>query len=206
MAMATNYGAKTRILLSGSAGKLFGREHIYELATGDTREAVKAIDVNHPGFAKYLADAKRKGLEFAVFRNRKNVGERELQMGGAREIRIVPVISGSKRAGMMQTVIGIALVAIATFATGGFGGFAAGGAWGAVGAAGASMAAGGVIQMLSPQASGLKLSTSPENAPSYAFGSAKNTTASGNPVPICIGERRWGGIVISASIVAEDKA
>jgi predicted phage tail protein len=206
MAMTTNYGTKTRILLGGSAGKLFGREHIFELSTGDAREAVKAIDVNHPGFAKYLADAKQKGLEFAVFRNRQNVGEKELQIGGAREIRIVPVISGSKRAGMMQTVIGIALVAIATFATGGFGGFAAGGAWGAVGAAGASMAAGGVIQMLSPQASGLKLSSSPENAPSYAFGSAKNTTASGNPVPICIGERRWGGIVISASIVAEDKA
>lgn len=67
MAMATNYGTKTRILLSGSAGKLFGREHLYELSTDDTREAVKAIDVNHPGFAKYLADAKRKGLEFAVF-------------------------------------------------------------------------------------------------------------------------------------------
>jgi predicted phage tail protein len=41
--------------------------------------------------------------------------------------------------------------------------------------------------------------------PSYAFGSAKNTTASGNPVPICIGYRRWGGAIISASIYAEDK-
>nr|WP_028683173.1 tail assembly protein [Pseudomonas chlororaphis] len=204
--MTTNYGTKTRILLGGSAAKLFGREHIYELSTGDTREAVKAIDVNHPGFAKYLADAKSKGLEFAVFRNRQNVGEKELQFGGAREIRIMPVISGSKRAGMMQTVIGAALIAIATVATGGFGGFSAGGAWGAVGAAGASMAAGGVIQMLSPQAKGLSMSGAPENLPSYAFGSAKNTTASGNPVPICIGKRRWGGAIISASIYAEDKA
>jgi predicted phage tail protein len=70
---------------------------------------------------------------------------------------------------------------------------------------GYGLAIGGVIQMLSPQASGLKQSSSPENAPSYAFGSAKNTTASGNPVPICIGERRWGGMIISASISAEDK-
>ena len=61
------------------------------------------------------------------------------------------------------------------------------------------------VQMLSPQAAGLKQSASPENQPSYAFGSAKNTTASGNPVPICIGERRWGGAIISASIYAEDK-
>ncbi|MDX9676995.1 tail assembly protein [Pseudomonas zeae] len=193
MAMATNYGNKTRILLGGSAGRLFGREHVYELSTGDTREAVKAIDVNHPGFAKYLADAKRKGLEFAVFRNRKNIGERELKMGGAQEIRIVPIIAGSKRAGLFQTVLGVVLIAMSSVTNG------------ATLAPGIALAAGGVIQMLSPQATGLKQSSSPENAPSYAFGSAKNTTASGNPVPICIGERRWGGIIISASIHAEDK-
>ncbi|WP_226499602.1 tail assembly protein [Pseudomonas sp. MWU16-30322] len=193
MVMATNYGTKTRILLSGSAGKMFGREHIYELATGDTREAVKAIDVNYPGFAKYLADAKRNGLEFAVFRNRKNIGEKELKLGGAQEIRIVPVIAGSKRAGLFQTVLGVVLIAMSSVTNG------------ATLAPGIALAAGGVIQMLSPQATGLKQSASPENAPSYAFGSAKNTTASGNPVPICIGERRWGGIIISASIHAEDK-
>lgn len=193
MAMATNYATKTRILLGGSAGKLFGREHIYELSTGDTREAVKAIDVNHPGFAKYLADAKIKGLEFAVFRNRKNIGEQELKMGGAKEIRIVPVIAGSKRAGLLQTILGVVLIVMSPFTNG------------ATMAPGIALAAGGVIQMLSLQATGLKQSTSPENAPSYAFGSAKNTTASGNPVPICIGERRWGGMIISASTYAEDK-
>jgi len=193
MAMATNFGNKTLILLGGSAGKLFGREHLYELSTGDVREAVKAVDVNHPGFVKYLADAKSKGLEFAVFRNRKNISERDLKLGGAKEIRIVPVIAGSKRAGLVQTILGVALIVLSPFTNG------------ATLAPGIALAAGGVIQMLSPQATGLKQSASPENAPSYAFGSAKNTTASGNPVPICIGERRWGGIIISASIHAEDK-
>lgn len=71
---------------------------------------------------------------------------------------------------------------------------------------GIALVAGGVIQMLSPQAAGLSQSAAPENLPSYAFGSAKNTTASGLPVPICIGERRWGGAIISASIEAQDKA
>lgn len=193
MAMATNFGNKTLILLGGSAGKLFGREHLYELSTGDVREAVKAVDVNHPGFVKYLASAKSKGLEFAVFRNRKNIGERDLKLGRAQEIRIVPLIAGSKRAGLLQTILGVALIVLSPFTNG------------ATLAPGIALAAGGVIQMLSPQATGLKQSASPENAPSYAFGSAKNTTASGNPVPICIGERRWGGIIISASIHAEDK-
>ena len=70
---------------------------------------------------------------------------------------------------------------------------------------GASLALGGVIQMLSPQAGGLKTSAAPENVPGYAFGSAKNTTASGNPVPLCCGNRRWGGAIISAAIYAEDQ-
>ena len=70
---------------------------------------------------------------------------------------------------------------------------------------GIALVAGGVIQMLSPQAKGLKTSAAPENTPSYAFGSAKNTTASGNPVPLCIGKRRWGGAIISAAIYAEDQ-
>jgi len=70
---------------------------------------------------------------------------------------------------------------------------------------GASLALGGVIQMLSPQAGGLKMSAPPENQPSYAFGSARNTTASGNPVPLCYGNRRVGGAIISAAIYAEDQ-
>ena len=70
---------------------------------------------------------------------------------------------------------------------------------------GGSMVLGGVIQMLSPQAGGLKTSAAPENTPGYAFGSAKNTTASGNPVSLCYGRRRWGGAIISAAIYAEDQ-
>ncbi|WP_236178104.1 tail assembly protein [Pseudomonas sputi] len=139
------------------------------------------------------ASVVEKGLEFAVFRNRKNIGEKELKLGGAQEIRIVPVIAGSKRAGLFQTVLGVVLIAMSSVTNG------------ATLAPGIALAAGGVIQMLSPQATGLKQSTSHENAPSYAFGGAKNTTASGNPVAICIGVRRWGGIIISASIHAEDK-
>jgi len=133
-------------------------------------------------------------MRFAIFRNRKNVGADEFSRAGVNEVRIVPVIEGSKRAGLLQTIIGIALVIAAPF-TGGV-----------TMAPGIALAAGGVLQMLSPQARGLSQSAAPENRPSYAFGSANNTTASGNPVPICIGERRWGGAIISASVYAEDRA
>lgn len=198
-ALVIEYTPRTTVLLGGSLAKKYGREHTFLLSGHrDTREAMKAIDVNHPGFAQDIASAKARGLEFAVFRNRKNVGEDEFGLGGCREIRIVPVISGSKRAGVLQTVIGIVLIVVASFMT-------AGTAATAVMGAGIGTAAGGVIQMLSPQATGLKTSAAPENTPGYAFGSANNTTASGNPVPLCYGKRRVGGAIISAAIYAEDQ-
>ncbi|WP_447789526.1 tail assembly protein [Pseudomonas farris] len=193
-ALANNNQSMTTILLSGPLIKLFGREHYRDLGSKSVGEAFKALKCTIEGFDAAIKDLERRGMRFAIFRNRRNVPEKDFALGGAQEIRIVPVISGSKRAGLLQTIIGAVLIA-ASFIPG----------FQALAPVGIALVAGGVIQMLSPQASGLKQSASPENAPSYAFGSAKNTTASGNPVPICIGERRWGGIIISASIYAEDK-
>lgn len=196
-ATAAHYTPRTKVRLGGFLRKKYFKEQSFLLDRGDPKEAVKAIDVNYPGFAQDVADAESRGLRFAVFKNGKNIGQDELDLGGARELWFLPVIQGSKRAGVLQTVIGVVLI-IASF-------FVAPGSQAAFLAAGIGSTAGGVIQMLSPQAGGLSQSGAPENLPSYAFGSAKNTTASGNPVPICIGERRWGGAIISASIVAEDR-
>lgn len=194
-ATAAHYTPKTKIRLFGFLRKKYFKEQSYLLDRGDTKEAAKAIDVNHPGFARDLVEAESRGLRFAIFKNGKNIGEDELDLGGARELWFVPVVAGSKRAGSLQTVIGMALIVVGAVAQQ---------PW--LVQMGAAAAIGGAIQMISPQAKGLSQSAAPENLPSYAFGSAKNTTASGNPVPICIGERRWGGAIISASIYAEDKA
>jgi predicted phage tail protein len=183
--------------LSGSLARKFFRYKDYQLDSGCANEGFKALKNTIDGFAAEVARLARLGMRFAIFRNRKNVGEDGFGMNGAREIRIVPAIAGAKRAGVLQTVLGVVLI-IASL-------FVALGSQAAILAAGVGTTAGGVIQMLSPQASGLRLSGSPDNLPSYAFGSAKNTTASGNPVPICIGYRRWGGAIISASIYAEDR-
>lgn len=201
------YAPMTTIKLSGSLAQKFGRTHRRQIDSGEVWEVFKALKATLEGFEAEIQRLDGMGLRFAVFRNRKNVSAEDFGRGGTREVRIVPVIGGSKRGGLLQTVVGIALIAaVAIFAPAGLGAIGAGGAWGITGAVGVSLAIGGVIQMLSPQAEGLSMSASPENRPSYAFGSADNTTASGNPVPICIGERRWGGAIISASIYAEDKA
>ncbi|WP_281211806.1 tail assembly protein [Pseudomonas fulva] len=183
------------IKLSGSLAQKFGRLHSKVLDTGKAWEAFKALKVTIPGFEEEIKRLDRLGMRFAIFRNGKNVSESDFDRGGVQELRIVPVVQGGKRAGLLQTIIGAILIVV-SFIPG----------FQAAAAPGIALVAGGVIQMLSPQAKGLSQSAAPENLPSYAFGSAKNTTASGNPVPICIGERRWGGAIISASIEAQDKA
>jgi predicted phage tail protein len=193
-AITTGGQSMTTILLSGPLIKMFGRVHRRALESKSVGEALKALKCTLEGFEAAVKDLEKRGMRFAIFRNKKNVSEKDFALGGAQEVRIVPVISGSKRAGLLQTIIGAVLIA-ASFIPG----------FQALAPTGIALVAGGVIQMLSPQKAGLSQSTSPENLPSYAFGSAKNTTASGNPVPICIGERRWGGMIISASIYAEDK-
>lgn len=193
-ATVIDYAPTTKIRLGGFLGKKYGKHHHFLLDRGDAKEAAKALDANFPGFTRDLADAEGRGLRFAVFKNGKNIGDGELDLGGARELWFLPIVHGSKRAGLLQTIVGIALIIAGPF-TGG-----------TTYGPGVALVAGGVIQMLSPQAKGLSQSGAPENLPSYAFGSAKNTTASGLPVPICIGERRWGGAIISASIEAQDKA
>ena len=187
----------TTVRLGGPL-RQFGKE--YRLSVRTPAEAVKALCVQIPGLERFISSARQRGLEFAVFRGSKNIQEDELGFGGNGDIRIIPVITGSKRAGLLQTIVGAVLIA-AGYLLSPF----TGGASMAVVPVGIALVAGGVIQMLSPQAGGLKTSAAPENTPGYAFGSAKNTTASGNPVPLCIGERRWGGAIISAAIYAEDQ-
>lgn len=196
-AITYNEPRMTTIKLHGQL-RQFGKS--YDLLVRTPAEAVKALCVQIPGFERFISNAKSRGLVFAVFRGKKNIGESELNYQGQGDIIISPVICGSKRAGSLQTIIGAVLI-VAGAVLSAFGG-------GAVGVPmmkmGAVLAVGGVVQMLSPQAGGLSTSAAPENTPGYAFGSAKNTTASGNPVPLCIGHRRWGGAIISAAIYAED--
>lgn len=189
---AIHYSPMTTIKLSGSLARKFGRVHRRQIDSGQTWEVFKALKATLEGFADEIRRLDRLGMRFAIFRNGKNVGEEGFGLGGSREVRVVPVLQGSKRGGLIQTVLGVVLIAASYFGA-------------PTAPVGFALLAGGVIQMLSPQAAGIKQSAAPENQPSYAFGSAKNTTASGNPVPICIGERRWGGAIISASIYAEEK-
>ena len=201
----THYSSMTSIILSGSLAKKFGRKHYRAIDSGQVWEVFRALKATLKGFSEEVSRLDRMGMRFAIFRNGKNEGSQAFDLGGTRELRVIPVIAGSKKAGVLQTIVGAVMI-VAGVIIGGMSFGLAAPLSSALIAGGIGMVAGGVMQMLSPQPAGLRQSASPENLPSYAFGSAKNTTASGNPVPICIGERRWGGAIISASILAEDRA
>lgn len=188
------------VLLSGSLAALFGRAH--RLVIDTPAEACRALSVTIPGFEAFMQNAHLKGLRFVVFKGRHNIAKEELKHNSGDEvIRIVPVIAGSKRAGVLQTIIGAVIIAASVV----YGYFTQDWSTASYGIQmGAGMMIGGVVQMLSPQAKGLASRQDPDNMPSYAFGGPVNTVAMGNPVGVAYGLRERGGAIISAGIYTDD--
>lgn len=184
------------IRLYGKLGHQFGRVH--HLAVTNVREAVKALSILIPNFERELMSSKARGIVYAVFIGKKNIHQDELQHPtGNEEIRIAPVLQGAKRGGILQTIIGAALVMVGVFSS------VYGGA--SMMLAGSAMMLGGVVQLISPQQVGLSSKDDPNNAASYHFNGAVNTTAQGNTVPLLYGRMIVGSAVISAGIYSEDK-
>ncbi|MCL6363745.1 tail assembly protein [Pectobacterium carotovorum subsp. carotovorum] len=199
MNVAIEYQPLKTIRLYGVLGATFGRVH--KLAVESRQEAIKALCVVIPGFEKFLLTSKARGLTYAVFDGKRNLSKDELDFNVSKEIRIAPIIIGSKKAGVFQTILGAVMV-VAGGAISYFGGVGIGVP---IMQMGASMMLGGVVQMLSPVQGGVSMRESPDNKPSYAFGGPVNSIAQGNPVPILYGRRRIGGAIISAGIYAEDQ-
>ena len=192
------------VRLYGPLGTQFGRVH--RLAVHSTAEAIRALCAVLPGFERAFIGCDGAEKRYACFVGKRNIEEDQLAYPvGSDEIRIAPILSGAKRGGLFQTILGAALIAASFFIppTGAFGIAALSKA--AVGGVGVSLAFGGIVQMLSPQQRGLSAKDSPENGASYNFNGPVNTSAQGNPVPLLYGEMFVGSAVISAGIAAEDQ-
>lgn len=190
------------VRLYGVLGARFGRE--FKLAVNSPREAAHALSMMIPGFREFMRDARAKGMEFAVFLGKQNLRQDQIDdPPGLDDIRIAPVLVGSKRGGVLQTIVGAVLIVVGAilYAT-------------PVGVPlvnlGISLVVGGIVQMLSPQPKGLGAKDSAENAPSYSMNGTVNTQAQGNPVPYAFGGHDTKGMfvgsaVISGGILAEDQ-
>ena len=198
------------VRLYGKLGARFGR--VFRLAVGSPAEAVRALSCMLPGFEQEFMTAGDRGVKFAVFIDKRGLRDDELMTSAEGDIRIAPVLTGSKSGGWMQLIVGVVIIAAATYFTAGAltgtaiaGMSAAGGLGGAAFAFGVAMALGGVTQLLTPTPKGLGTGDAVENGASYRFNGPINTSAQGNSVPILYGELIVGSAIISAAIVAEDQ-
>lgn len=190
----------TTIRLYGRLGALFGRVH--RMAVSSAAEAVCALGSQLPGFERYLTEAKDNGFGFAVFYGKDNLKEDDLNLPAfGEDIRIAPILFGSKNGGWFQIIVGAVLVVVG-FAFAGV----TGGASLALSKIGLSMVIGGVMQLLAPAPPGMSSRDRPDNQPSYAFNGPVNTQAQGNCVSVTYGEMIVGSAVLSAGINAVDQA
>ena len=179
------------IKLYGVLGKKFGKE--FHLAVESTREAVKALSVQVPGFEQFMLTAHEQGLAFAVFQDDENISEDQIDFEtGAKVIKIVPKVIGAGGNGILQTILGAVMIVVGVITQ----------QYWAVGM-GVGMMIGGIAQMLAP-----KVDTEDQNQggnkANKGFGGAVTTIAQGNPVPILYGQREVGGFIVNAGQFAVD--
>ena len=199
------------LTLKGQAAKRFGRTHSFHVT--DLNEMIRAMCSQVKGFKTYLATAHHDGIHFAFFADKTNVGLEGFDLTtSVTDFTMRPIPRGAKHSGLTQVLIGAAVLTAAYFTGGaalaavGLPEAAATGVTTALTGLGISMALGGVVQMLTPQASYTAgSSSSADNKPNYAFGSPVNTVAMGYPVPVLYGEREIGGAIISAGIFSSDQ-
>lgn len=189
------------IKLYGVLAKKFGKE--FKLDVTNTREAVKALSIQLPGFEQFMLNAHERGLTFAIWQDAHNIAEDQIDFDtSAKVIKIVPKVIGAGGDGVLSTILGAVLIVVGVVVTGlSFGSAAPIG--GALIGAGIGMMVGGIAQMLMP-----KTETNDENQDgnkaNKGFGGAVTTIAQGNPVPVLYGQREVGGFIVSAAQYPED--
>lgn len=187
------------IKLYGELGKKFGR--IHKFAVRSPAEAVRALCVNFKGFEEYLFNSDKRNVGYKVYSDETNIGEEELKNPSSKIIKFVPTILGAGSSTtkiVLGAVLVVAGIAINYFSAGSL-------SW--LGTpliqVGIGLIAGGVVQALTPVPKAPEPPEQPDNKPSYNFNGPVNTSAQGQPVPICYGRLIVGGAVISAGISIE---
>lgn len=201
---------KRKVYLEGELAQKYGR--VLELDVDSFQDAFKLLDVNFPGFRKYLVDCHEAGVGFILDIGTKNIEKEEdlIYPVGEGDMVITPVPAGSK-SGMGKILAAIAIVAVIYF-TGGFGaggwltaGFQAGATAGAtmLSVAGMtalsmslSLAMQGIMQLMAPDPA-----TDSRAPQAYLFNGSEQNIIEGDPVPLLYGELRVPGRPISIGVI-----
>lgn len=194
----------TKVILDGPMGKRFGQT--WELAVESATDALRLIDANSPGLFQWIKGNLSVYSRYRVtceYENGTSEDLSEENYAHARKptmIRFTPIIEGAGKSGVLQTVIGIILIAYACY-TGDYTGFAM--------KMGVQMLIGGVAAMLAPKPN-LRANNGGQNVradkTSYFFDGPVNTTMQGIPVSLIYGRCMVGSHVISAAVTVDQLA
>lgn len=174
--------------------KQFGTE--FRLDCKTPAEVVQALTSQIPKLRQFI----QKGL-FTVRVGREYLDNRHLEQGLNQHLKddatvhFTPVLKGSKKAGLFQTIVGAVMVVVGVFTSW------AGGA--ALIAGGIGLMAGGVAQMLTKMPS-MSTGKGAEKKQSTSFSNLSNMAAQGRPMPIAYGRIRVGSLIISQGVETMD--
>nr|DAR50769.1 MAG TPA: tail assembly protein [Caudoviricetes sp.] len=174
--------------------KQFGAE--FRLDCKTPAEVVQALTSQIPKLRQFI----QQGL-FTVRVGREYLDNRYLEQGLNKHLKddatvhFMPVLKGSKKAGLFQTIVGAVMVVVGAFTSW------AGGA--ALIAGGIGLMAGGVAQMLTKMPS-MSTGKDAERKQSTSFSNLSNMAAQGRPMPLAYGRIRVGSLIISQGVETMD--
>lgn len=171
--------------------KQFGTE--FRLDCKTPAEVVQALTSQIPKLRQFI----QQGL-FTVRVGREYLDNRYLEQGLNQHLKddatvhFTPVLKGSKKAGLFQTIVGAVMVVVgAVFQQ-----------YYLVGA-GIGLMAGGVAQMLTKMPS-MSTGKDAEKKQSTSFSNLSNMAAQGRPMPLAYGRIRVGSLIISQGVETMD--
>lgn len=185
------------IIFGGELGRRFGRVHKYACDT--PAEALRALCMLIEGLENFLRTSP---LQYKLFVDKRGVRDAEHELHtchGAQQYAVMPVLTGSKSAGLTQMVVGAILIALA---------FVPGLQFASTYliSAGIGMMVGGAVTMLMGTRTPQIEETESNDNPSYYTNGATNTTAPGQCVPVGYGEMIVGSALVSVDITTVDIA
>jgi predicted phage tail protein len=192
----------SKIKVYGRLARFLG-ERSFEAEISTPLHAFKFLLANFPHLERHMMEQ-----NYCVKVGKDEIDETELfDPIGQQEIKIVPVVTGSR--GFTRVLAGVALIGAAILAPGaapafGLGGFTAGTAGASlltVAAAnfGAYLILSGTAQMLTPVPQPPGVSEDPQSQ-NFSFSGVQNTSRAGTAIPVIYGEIFAGSLVVSAGI------
>jgi len=183
-----------KIKLYGRLARFIG-ERSFEAEVTTPAQAIRFLLANFPKLERHMMEQ-----NYCVKIGNYDIDSSELEHPvGKQEIKIIPVVTGSR--GLTKFIIGAVIVG-AVIATGGVGGIGLMGGTGFLGVAGnigVYMALSGAAEMLTPVPKPPGVSDDPQSV-NFSFNGVQNTGRAGAPIPVVYGEIFTGSLVVSAGI------